>query len=174
MCALDLNELVARARRLDEAAFVKANPGVFLVIRGSGDVLADPGIRTTVRMDRPRLAPAPHAESVQFTIIPVASRGTSPFSDAVSIGRASENDIVIQHVTISKVHAFFSEAEPGVWMISDHGSTNGTWIAGVRLKPNEPRKLGPNETLGFGQCQVAFKAAGPLWRFLELERRTGA
>jgi hypothetical protein len=173
MCALDPNELVAKARHLDEAAFVKANPGVFLVIRGGGDMLAEPGIRTTVRMERPRVAVAP-AQSAQFKIIPVASRGTSPFSDAVSLGRASENDIVIQHVTISKVHAFFSEAEPGVWMISDHGSTNGTWIAGVRLKPNEPRKLGPNETLGFGQCQVAFKAAGPLWRFLDLERRTGA
>jgi hypothetical protein len=170
MGALDLNELVARAKRLGESAFVKANPGVFLVIRGEGDTPTDAGIRTiTARMEHPRAAPTP--EPVQFKVIAVKSSGASPFSDTVSLGRGPENDVVLRHPTVSKVHAFFSEIEPGVWTLSDQGSTNGTWVGGVRLKANDPRKLGPNEMLGFGQCHAAFKATGALWQFLALELR---
>jgi len=168
--AADLKELMALAKRVDESTFAKKNPGIYLIVRGTGDKPVDADARTTVRI-MPG-APQQSPELRHFLIIPVVRSGTTPFADMVSVGRVEGNDIVIRHATVSKIHAFFSEVEPGSWTLTDKGSTNGTWVGGVRLQPDVPHKLGANEMVAFGQCHVALKGAAALWRFLELERRT--
>src|SRR5438067_2079842 len=45
-------------------------------------------------------------------------------SDRVTIGRATTNDIVIWHSTVSKLHAFFRREDDGGWLLHDAGSHN--------------------------------------------------
>jgi hypothetical protein len=165
-------ELIALARRTDEKTFVAKHKGIFLVVSEAGDAAPEANVRETRRTERDHLAAAPAPKS--FKIVPVARRGTSPFADMVTLGRAEENDIVVRHTTVSKLHACFQENAAGVWTLTDKGSTNGTWVGGMRLKPDEPLRLGPSELIDFGDCTFALKAADGLWRFIGAAARAQA
>jgi hypothetical protein len=45
-------------------------------------------------------------------------------AEAASIGRATDNDIVLNDFSVSRKHAFLKK-EDGDWVIYDNGSTNG-------------------------------------------------
>ncbi|MEC4175124.1 DUF3662 and FHA domain-containing protein [Adlercreutzia sp. R21] len=54
--------------------------------------------------------------------------------DAESIGRESKNDIVIPDINVSRVHAEIRQDESGAWILTDLGSTNGTFVNGRQIK----------------------------------------
>jgi pSer/pThr/pTyr-binding forkhead associated (FHA) protein len=58
----------------------------------------------------------------------------------VRIGRGAENEIVIDETAVSRVHARI-EGEAGMWRIVDLGSTNGTSVDLVALRPWQPHPL---------------------------------
>jgi len=58
----------------------------------------------------------------------------------VRIGRGAENELVIDESAISRVHARI-EGEAGIWRIVDLGSTNGTSVDLVALRPWQPHQL---------------------------------
>jgi regulator of protease activity HflC (stomatin/prohibitin superfamily) len=64
------------------------------------------------------------------------------------VGR--EGDIVVAGDGISRRHALLS-VNDGVITITDLGSTNGTYVAGQRLPPNQPTVLGLGDTLRLGK-----------------------
>src|SRR3972149_6482385 len=73
---------------------------------------------------------------------------------AVVIGRADGNQVVIDHVSVSRRHAQMV-IESGRVTISDLGSGTGTFVGGQRLPANTPtivesapRRAGPCRTRG--------------------------
>lgn len=52
--------------------------------------------------------------------------------NAVTIGRASESDIVLDHVTVSSKHAVIERADRQAY-IQDCSSTNGVFVNGIRI-----------------------------------------
>ncbi|MCV4783148.1 FHA domain-containing protein, partial [Escherichia coli] len=62
------------------------------------------------------------------------------------IGRDASNDIVLEGLQISKKHARLI-LSGGQMVIEDLGSTNGTYVNGVRITK---QILGPNDTVGIG------------------------
>jgi pSer/pThr/pTyr-binding forkhead associated (FHA) protein len=50
----------------------------------------------------------------------------------VNIGRAEYNDIVIPDESVSTMHAKLQRREE-IWVLTDNGSTNGTFVDGERL-----------------------------------------
>jgi pSer/pThr/pTyr-binding forkhead associated (FHA) protein len=50
----------------------------------------------------------------------------------VRVGRADDNDLVIADLEVSRHHARLEPDGQG-WRAIDLGSTNGTWVNGVRL-----------------------------------------
>ena len=50
------------------------------------------------------------------------------------IGRESKNDIVIPDINVSRVHAEIRQDESGAWILTDLGSTNGTFVNGRQIK----------------------------------------
>ncbi|MBL4847766.1 MAG: FHA domain-containing protein [Planctomycetes bacterium] len=72
------------------------------------------------------------------------------FGMMITIGRAANNDLVIEHQKISKFHAYFREAVSG-WRICDANSRNGTTIGEVPVEPGQeglPVKSGARIKLG--------------------------
>ena len=53
---------------------------------------------------------------------------------AETIGRESKNDIVIPDINVSRVHAEIRQDESGAWILTDLGSTNGTFVNGRQIK----------------------------------------
>lgn len=49
------------------------------------------------------------------------------------IGRASENDIVLDALGVAKVHAQIELSAAGQWVVSDRGSRTGTCVNGNPL-----------------------------------------
>jgi pSer/pThr/pTyr-binding forkhead associated (FHA) protein len=74
----------------------------------------------------------------------------------VSIGRGSQNDIVITDDSVSTMHARL-EYRDGAWRITDLDSRNGTYVEGLRLAPEVPTPLAYGSTVRFGGARVHFR-----------------
>jgi pSer/pThr/pTyr-binding forkhead associated (FHA) protein len=72
----------------------------------------------------------------------------------VNIGRGDYNDIVIRDPSVSTMHAKLQRRE-AVWILTDLGSTNGTFVEGERLSGEAP--LSPGTTLRFGDVVALFE-----------------
>jgi DNA-binding NtrC family response regulator len=76
-----------------------------------------------------------------------ASRDTV---ESCSIGTAASNDLVLTDAAVSRYHLEVVARHDGM-LVVDHGSTNGTWIGGVRV---ERAVVPPGTVLRVGGSQV--------------------
>jgi pSer/pThr/pTyr-binding forkhead associated (FHA) protein len=72
----------------------------------------------------------------------------------VNIGRGDYNDLVIADPSVSTSHAKLQRRE-AVWILTDLGSTNGTFVEGEPLEGEQA--LGPGTTLRFGDVVALFE-----------------
>jgi pSer/pThr/pTyr-binding forkhead associated (FHA) protein len=72
----------------------------------------------------------------------------------VNIGRGEYNDIVIADPSVSTMHAKLQRRE-AIWILTDLGSTNGTFVEGERLAGEMP--LSPGTTIRFGDVSALFE-----------------
>jgi pSer/pThr/pTyr-binding forkhead associated (FHA) protein len=71
-----------------------------------------------------------------------------------NIGRGDYNDVVISDPSVSTMHAKLQRRE-AIWILTDLGSTNGTFVEGERLTGEVP--LSPGTTLRFGDVSALFE-----------------
>ncbi len=76
-------------------------------------------------------------------------------STALTVGRSSDNDLALDgdHF-VSSYHARFEPRRDGVW-VEDVGSTNGTFVNGVKV--NGGRKLIPGDVVRIGETDLRFE-----------------
>ena len=72
----------------------------------------------------------------------------------VNIGRGDYNDVVIADPSVSTMHAKLQRRD-AIWILTDLGSTNGTFVEGERLSGEVP--LSPGTTLKFGDVSALFE-----------------
>ena len=80
-----------------------------------------------------------------------------PGGRRMSVGRFSDNDLQLEHPSVSKVHAALVMNREGTLLVADTGSTNGTFINGRRLSYGEARHIEEGDVVGFGDVEVRFK-----------------
>ncbi|HET7599872.1 MAG TPA: FHA domain-containing protein [Gemmatimonadales bacterium] len=73
----------------------------------------------------------------------------------VNIGRGDFNDLVLPEPSVSATHAKLQRRD-GIWILSDLGSTNGTFVDGERITDETP--LGPGATIKFGEVTTLFES----------------
>jgi pSer/pThr/pTyr-binding forkhead associated (FHA) protein len=79
---------------------------------------------------------------------PASQAGTEyPFGDEVTIGRAPGCTIVFDEQYVSQVHTRLFRRDTGVF-VEDLGSTNGTWVNGVRAVGQMPGRPGDRVQIG--------------------------
>jgi hypothetical protein len=78
------------------------------------------------------------------------------FQRGVTVGRTSNNDLVIDDHSVSRFHAWFQRGDDGAWQLADAGSKNGTYLDGHRLAPKRPSPLSGEVRLKFGQIEARF------------------
>lgn len=78
-----------------------------------------------------------------------------PIEGAASIGRDSDNQIVVNENTVSGRHAAFVFRE-GRWWVEDVGSTNGTWVN--QRQVHEPHAVDEGDLIQVGR--FTFRLAG--------------
>jgi phage tail-like protein len=78
-------------------------------------------------------------------------------TDRITIGRAPDNTLVLPLPLVSKYHAELVRAEPNL-LITDLESQFGTFVAGVRLQPNQPYPLLPGLAVQVGPFVITYRA----------------
>lgn len=153
-----LSEYVASAAELNWGEFSSTYPDRVLVILPPGDT-SESGIQTfhgEHEIDcRPEI-------SDDYRVRPLKKRfGSNPFTSFVTLGRAGNNDIVVNDIEVSKVHAYFEEDERGNWLIRDGNSTNGTYVNGIKIPSDSNTLLKSTDTMRFsaGVSAVFFDPA---------------
>jgi pSer/pThr/pTyr-binding forkhead associated (FHA) protein len=71
-----------------------------------------------------------------------------------NLGRADYNDVVIADASVSTMHAKLQH-RGGIWMLSDLGSTNGTFVDGELASGEVP--LGPGAIIRLGEVSLSFE-----------------
>jgi hypothetical protein len=76
-------------------------------------------------------------------------------SHPLTIGRARNNDVsLLEDEYASGRHARFEPRRDGIW-VEDIGSTNGTFVNGIRL--TRERKLTPGDVVRIGETDLRFE-----------------
>jgi pSer/pThr/pTyr-binding forkhead associated (FHA) protein len=113
---------------------------------------------------RPALAGGAIGQAIRpgrliVTASEVLERGEEFELDAapLTIGRAAQNDVVVEHDEFASAkHARIEPRRDGVW-VHDLGSTNGTYVNGVRV--DRPRKLVGGDVVRVGETELRFDDA---------------
>jgi pSer/pThr/pTyr-binding forkhead associated (FHA) protein len=76
-------------------------------------------------------------------------------SSPVTLGRAAENDLVLDADEFASVHhARIEPRRDGVWL-QDLDSTNGTFVNGIKL--TRPQKLTPGDVIRVGETDLRYE-----------------
>lgn len=71
------------------------------------------------------------------------------------VGRNFGNDLILDDTTVSRNHALVYIAEIGCYSVNDLGSSNGTFVNGVRV--SSPTRLKDGDEIMFGSCPVKYR-----------------
>jgi DNA-binding winged helix-turn-helix (wHTH) protein len=96
-----------------------------------------------------------------FTMLNNRPRQALPLENyPFTIGRARECHLIIDHSSVSRLHAQLEFDHEQV-VITDMGSRNGTYVNGRRLQANEPCRLRAGDRINLGQiCTLEFDDPG--------------
>lgn len=93
-------------------------------------------------------AQVPHAGAVRARLVDLGDNRAYDLATArLVIGRDRKNDIVIDDINASRTHAELRFEPQGVWVITDLGSTNGTYVNGIEVT-SQPLRGGDRITIG--------------------------
>jgi len=169
---------MARARR--ERYHLVARPTVRLVadpavprgdVRVAANVVDDDGERiraeqpaqpssSTMVLARPGHEVAP-PDSASRALLLVHTDGAAPVQfdlggALISIGRASDNDVIVDDPEVSRHHCQL-KLQHGAYSLADLGSRNGSWVNG---QPVSEVALGPGDSIRIGSTEIHFEVRG--------------
>ena len=92
----------------------------------------------------------------------------NPFGSMITIGRATNNDIVLPLSTVSKMHAYFMNATGPTWKITDQHSANGTFVDGAKVPNGQAAPCPDGARIGFGnEVHCRFFFPDSIFRLIE-------
>src|SRR5262245_14262962 len=80
-----------------------------------------------------------------------------PGGKRLNVGRASDNELMLNDASVSKIHAALLMTAEGTLLVADTGSTNGTYINGRRIAYGESRVIEVGDVVGFGDVEVRLR-----------------
>ncbi len=168
------SDRLALARKVGVEEFSRAHPDAVLLIE-AGLPASQEGALDTERVtpeETARRAAQPPI-STEPRIEPLRKRsGSNAFMSMVTIGRATNNDVVLDARGISKFHAYVLREPGGGFTLVDAGSSYGTHVNDRPVKPREEKvPLRGGETVTIGSVRATFHLPATLYAAL---RRLGA
>ncbi len=171
--------MIVRARDLgrvggDLSDFVARHPAPALLLPRSPARRERAGLAVQTLLDLDPQAPGTStADLADAEVLFVEKSGRNPFATMITLGRASNNDLIVPAQTVSKFHASFARG-PGGWLLTDQRSANGTWVDGRRVEAGATVALAEEAWLRFGRDVLArWLEPAALFRALRADRPPG-
>ena len=167
-------EFQRKARSLSVDAFRQLYPNYFLYkfgkrVRDTQE--SEPDIDYATRTLSLNFDPLPGVSQV----VVVKKNPENPFPDRISIGRATNCDVVIRLAFVSKVHAHLIIQADKLSLrdkltLRDNKASNFTFVNHRRLEPGSSRSVKLGDIVSFGALDLELVDAARLYEIL----RTGA
>jgi hypothetical protein len=100
-------------------------------------------------------------ETTEMEIYPLAKKPGASFPDRITIGRITNNDVVISQHSVSRLHAYVRHVNG--WVIADAGSKNGSWLDDQLLEPRREAPLLSGAVLRLGDVRLTFYPSADLF-----------
>jgi len=173
---LKLQKFTQRYAHFQESQFLSSFAEPFLLVDLGGKAL-DPrafqafAMTTTASELTEWEGVEPHFGEEQAFVAPLAKSSRNAFPNMISLGRSSNNDIVIAHPRVSKFHAFFKkDPSSGALALWDAGSTYGTVIGSSPLEQGSPAPLESKTSIVFGEAvRATFLSPVDFYRYMKLD-----
>lgn len=147
----------------------KVEPNVKVPI-AQGDVLAFGGVKLTLQLpgEGAKTQMPLSGKTTQLDGPPTAGlRGWLVFQGEETpleigehtFGRGANNEIVIADPYVSGAHGKITVTDTEI-LLQDLGSTNGTFVNGVRLAEGQETTVSPEDEIKLGQVEIAIKLKG--------------
>lgn len=171
---MDAGEHYRQLAALGQEAFLAAvAPGALVRFRASTTQASTGGSTLTLDEDE---ADATIEESVpidgvgpegsrELELFAIAKKPGASFPDRITIGRTSNNDIVIPEHSVSRLHAYIRPQGAG-FVLADAGSKNGSWLQGAKLAPRKEQPLVSGAIVRVGDVDLTFYQALELFALL--------
>jgi FHA domain len=158
-----LSTLLPELDLRDAVAFARAYPHPWL-LRESKPRTPARASGATLLMPKVKVATAPSEDlALAIALEPARSGATQ-----VTLGRGHACDVELEDGTLSQLHCVFLKSTEG-WRVEDLGSTNGTWVDGIRLAHRQPVPVTDGMRIQAAQVLLTFHDSTGLWRRLEAE-----
>jgi pSer/pThr/pTyr-binding forkhead associated (FHA) protein len=95
--------------------------------------------------------------SYNINNIPRVMKLTFAEKQRLSVGRSRENNLWLDDVGVSKIHASLVLSAERQLMVADTGSTNGTFVNGIRIAYGTSAQVNDGEQIKFGTVDVVFR-----------------
>jgi FHA domain-containing protein len=163
---LHVGRVVGLARVMPRERFVASHVRWFLVLepRVVDDALGYDTAYTTDASADPEAANLTARD--ELNIIELVKSRSNPFADRISIGRASNCDVVLSDSSVSKLHAHVRD-DNGQLLLVDVGSQNGTYINGSGLEPHVAAPLNLGDQLRFGSVATRVADAATVYDLVQ-------
>jgi hypothetical protein len=161
-------DYIGLALATSKQLFVEQCSGVYLVKRPNRS--ATPGER------RIGFGLATAAEKIDFDPLAdqwqvwrVAKRPGNPFPDQITVGRATNCDVVLRIPFVSKVQMHVLHSSAGCYSLRDCRPSNPTALNRAPLKPGATKALQLGDTIQFGAFELEFVDADRLYEVIRAE-----
>lgn len=167
-----VDKLRERVDQLDSEAFIRLYPGYYLY----GEIPLSDELGFKTRVAGPQavigiLNGRRAGGAIERFVQRVEKTDRNTWARRISVGRATNNDIVIRHPSISKLHAHFcfsangEQGSPAAPLqLTDADSANGTRVNGQAVGADHPVELTPGDRLRFGEIECELLDARALHR----------
>ena len=101
-----------------------------------------------------------------FLILESLGKGQIPLADPTTLGRATDNAVVLADASVSSHHAVIRK-DGAFWIVEDLGSTNGTWLNRRRVDGGAVVKEGDRIQMGSQMVRLSGFRSSPRPRLPE-------
>lgn len=125
----------------------------------------------TDRQDDLLLATSPSLSSRQVsgegTAFLLQKSASNAFPMGITIGRTTNNDVVLADNSVSRFHAWFQHDPRNGWRCVDADSRGGTFVDGERLQPQRQVQLPEVARLRFGGLELFYFEPAEFFEYLQ-------
>ncbi len=160
-------EYLELARTLTRDAFVACHPECFLLKRPVRDQPAAPVAHFRMATSVATTDVDPY--QCEWQVLPIVKRPGNAFPKLITVGRATNCDIVVRAPSISKVHAQFSCDTNGAISLHDNRPSNPIVLNSAELSAGETQPLRIGDVIRLGTIEFEFVDAARLFDVLRAE-----